>query len=120
MASQRQDDALGDVVDLFPEELGEPRVLQRLRKLANELDGLLGLDESGELAVDRDALIKIARDRDLVPAEQQDLLVRETERHLGQKVKGRGRHLGWRNVARHGVPIQPESMLTLRGLGMDK
>lgn len=122
MESLRQIESLGDVVDLFPEELGEPQVRQRLRKLADELDELLSLDESGELMVDQDALLRIARNWDGVPAEQQDLIVRETQKHLGQKLKkpGRGRHLGWRDAAQHGVPIRPEPAATLHALGIGK
>jgi hypothetical protein len=78
MPPQNQDGKLSDVVDLFPEELGEPEVRLRLRKFVDALDGLLVLDEAGELALDPDALSRIAQDRDLIPAEQQDLLVRET------------------------------------------
>lgn len=122
MASQQTKEALGHAVDLLPEGLCEPQFRQRFRKLADRLDELLGLDESGELVVDQDALLKIAHDRDLMPAEYESLIVRETQKHLGHKLKklGPGHRVGWREAAQHGSPIRPEPVEVLRGLGIDK
>jgi hypothetical protein len=121
MASKRQDDALSDVVDLLPEELGEPKVRQRLQKFTKELDKLLFLDESGTLSIDPDALTKAAHNTDFFPPEVQALIARETEKHLGgrAKARGKGRRVSWRDAARQAIVIQPGSAEALRELGID-
>jgi hypothetical protein len=65
MLPQQPEEALGDLVDLFSEQLDAPHVSRRLRHLARNLDELLFRDESGELAVDRAALIKVGAVRHL-------------------------------------------------------
>jgi hypothetical protein len=122
MAPQQQDRTLGDVVNLFPKELEEPQIRQRLRKLADQLEELLFLDESGEVGVDRDVLTRTARNEDLVPANLRDVFISETGKHLGPRMKerGQGRHLGWREAAQYRAPIQPEATAALRKLGIDE
>src|SRR6266849_2218498 len=122
LMAQSRDNALGDVVDLFSEQLGEAQLLERLRRLAHNLDALFFLDESGELAADRDALVKIGRDNGIVPPEHQDRVVRETEKHIGQKTKAKGAavYVPWRDAARLGLPVQPVPAATLQGAGINK
>jgi hypothetical protein len=122
MAQQMREDTLGDLVDLFSEQVAEPQSLQRMRHLARNLDELFFLEESGELAIDRDALMKIGRDNGIVPPEHQDRVIRETEKHLGPKVKPKGAadYVAWCEAARLGLPIQPVPAATLRAAGISK
>jgi hypothetical protein len=113
--------SLEDVVDLFPEELGDDKqVRQRLRKLTRNLDDLTA-EESGETIVDRAALRRLIRDDEIFPQEVQDRVQRELEGHLGKKLKDKGssaRKLKWRELAERDTPIDPTPVAKLRRLGI--
>jgi hypothetical protein len=119
MATSQQE-PIGNVVDLIPSEFEDRGVRQRLRKLADALDQL-AVEEDGDVVVDRDAVEKALRDRDLFPAELQDRVRHELETRLGPKLKGRGkgRHLGWRELGKHDKAIDPPPVDELRKLGID-
>src|SRR5687767_8333167 len=104
MQTQPEIAPLRDLVNLFPNELSDPKVRQRLRKAADALDTLIVLDEHGELAINSDSLRKIAQDTDIISAEHRDLILRETKKHVTGKVKTGGRLVGWREAARKGIP----------------
>ncbi len=113
--------ALDDIVDLIPDELGEPNVRHRLRKLARELD-LLGVDQSGDTIVDRSVLRRIVHDKEIFPEEVQDRVQREVEQHLGKKVKDKAkdksRTISWRELAERDTPLDPMPAERLRQLGL--
>ncbi|HRC86123.1 MAG TPA: hypothetical protein PK413_10980 [Thermoanaerobaculia bacterium] len=118
MAAQWQEDALGNVVDLFPAELGNSEVSEQLRKLANSLDALLFLDASGELMADGDAMRTFLQS--WIPPDQQEVVLSRTEAQLRSKLSnlGQGQRVGWREAAKYGLPMQPESAATLGDWGL--
>jgi hypothetical protein len=126
MAPEAREEARGrpleDVVELLPDELDDPRVRNRLRKLARDLDELVAEDANGEVLVDRNVLRRIVKDMDGLPEEFKDRIVRESEAHLGKRVKerGKGRPLGWRGLAQHQDAIRPEGIENLQRIGIQK
>ena len=100
-----------DFLALLPKELRLTSAFRAFKKIMERLDGLLFLDEFNELSVDRDAFIKFVRDRSLVPAEIADVMILETTKHLGRRIKQRkrGQQVKWLDSAKYGLPITPMS-----------
>jgi hypothetical protein len=109
MSAATQTDFLSSIVSLLPEEHVNDRVRSRLKKLQERLDNLFFLDETSELAVDRQALIALARDEDFVPADLRDVVILETAKHLGRRLKGvgKGHRITWLEGGKYGPPTQP-------------
>jgi hypothetical protein len=95
-------DSPADFLALLPKELLPAPVSKAFKKAVARL---------GELSVDRDALIQLVRDRSLVPAEIADVMMLETTKHLGRRVKLRetGIQVKWLESAKYGLPITPMS-----------
>jgi hypothetical protein len=120
MAAAAQADLLSSIVSLLPEKHVNDQVRSRLKKLQVKLDDLFFMDETDELAVDRQALIALAGDQDLVPAELRDVVILETAKHLGRRLKGvgKGRRITWLEGGKYGPPNQP-GVEELRKLGLE-
>src|SRR5882724_10876182 len=89
-------------LSIMPKGLVSKPVSRAYKEAVARLDDLLFLDQFGELSVDRDAFIRFVRDRDLVPAEIADVLMLETTKHLGRRLKQRknGRQIKWLESAK--------------------
>lgn len=122
MTLQSNDIALENIVDLLPEEVGNPQMRERLRKFTSKLDELFFLDESKKLAVDYDSLMKIIRDKDLIPIDSQDLIICKIDNSFANKTKNKkGSHyIKWNDAAQYGFPTKQTSLARLRELGIDK
>jgi len=110
-------------LDALPDDLVDDRVRQKLNHLYVELDQLLFLDETHELAADRDTLIRIASNPDLVPESHRDIVVLETSKFLGRRLKSfkkTSHRIRWSQGAQYGLPIAPPSDSMLQGLGIVK
>src|SRR4051812_27649842 len=93
-----KDSALQGIVDLIPPDQAGDELRSRIEKLSKHLDGLLFLDHTAELAVDRSAFLALCRDEELVPAEIHDVFILETAKYCGRRLKGfetKGRRIGW-------------------------
>jgi hypothetical protein len=110
---------LEGIVDLFPKELGQDEVRNRLKHFARELDQLVAV-EDGNVAVDGAALERMIRSESF-PSQLQERARRETQGHLGGRLKERprGRKLKWQELVEHGAPIEPASIAELRSIGID-
>jgi hypothetical protein len=98
--------ALAGVVELLPKEYATDGLRKKFSKLERHLDGLLFLDHTAELAVDREAFLALCADAELVPAEIHDIVILETAKHLGRRLKGfetKGRRLTWREGEKYGL-----------------
>jgi hypothetical protein len=106
--------------DLIPATILPKKHRSLLNRMVRESDQLLFQDKNLELACDRDTLIRMANDEDLVPPELRDIVVLETAKHLGRRVKAfkGGRRLSWREGAKYGLPVQPASEEELRDIGI--
>src|SRR5215218_2289037 len=101
MAPESDYPPLDDLIDLVPDELGNPQVRQRLRKLARNLDELTAVDEANDLFVDQNTFQRCLGDKDLFPQDVHDRVRGQLERHLGKKLRSKGsaRRLRWRELA---------------------
>jgi len=110
------------MIRMLPKAILLGDVRSRLEMLFSELDQLLFLDDTLELAVDRETLMRIASNEDLLPASHRDIALLETSKHLGRRVKGlgKGRRISWRDGSKYGLPIQPPSRAQLDALGITK
>lgn len=108
------------VLNAIPESILPTKVRPRLKKLSDELDQLLFLDDTDELAVDRKTLIRLVNNEDFVPPSLRDIALLETSKHLGRRVKelGKGRRISWRDGEKYGLPVHPMSVAELRDLGI--
>jgi hypothetical protein len=104
--------APADFLRLIPKDLISAPAIRAYKKALGRLDQLLFLDQFGELSVDRDAFIALARDRSLVPADIADVMMLETTKHIGRRLKVRknGAQVSWIDSAKHGLPIAPLSL----------
>ena len=109
-----------DVLALLSKDILPDEARARLNKLADEMDELLFLDETDELAVDRKTLIRLANDEDLVPKSLRDVVLVETSKYLGRRVKerGKGRRISWRDGHKYGLPGRPLSESELHAWGI--
>jgi hypothetical protein len=110
-----------ELINTAPESSLPPDVRPPLKWLFSSLDELLFLDNSSELAVDREVLIRILSDTDLTPPKLRDVMLAETAKYLGQRIKsfGNGQHIRWRDGEKYGLPMQPPSLEELRSIGLD-
>lgn len=108
------------VLNALPDSILPASVRPRLKKLFDESDQLLFLDETGELAVDRKTLIRLVNTDDLLPTSLRDIALVETSKHLGRRVKelGKGRRISWQEGEKHGLPIHPATAEDLRAWGI--
>ena len=123
MPTRPKQNDLTSIFQLLPDNMLEKETLQKLNALSNELDTVFFLDDSGELAADRDAVIRIAKANMLLAPDLHEIALLESAKHLGsrlKKKKGTGRPLTWREAATHGVPIAPLSDDEQRALGIKK
>ena len=91
-----------------------------LNRLFKEMDQLLFLDTTGELAVDRATLIRIATNEEFMPASLRHITLVETSKHLGRRIKevGRGRRITWHDGANYGLPSRSMSVTELESWGV--
>ena len=123
MATGLKQNDLTSIFKYFPDNLLDKQTFQKLNALSNELDTVLFLDDSGELAADRDAVIRIAKTNMLLAPDLHEIALLESAKHLGRQLKKRkdtGRPLTWREAATHGAPIAPLSDDEQRALGVKK
>jgi hypothetical protein len=109
------------VLDTVPESSLPREIRPRLKLLFANTDQLLFLDDRSEVAVDRQALIRIASDSDLTPPILRDIMLVETSKYLGQRIRSfsEGKRILWRDGERYALPVQPPSLEDLRSMGLD-
>jgi len=109
-----------EVLNMLSKSVLPEQARRRLKTLSDELDQLLFLDDTYELAVDRTALIRFANNKDLIPTNLRDIALVETAKHLGRRVKqlGKGRRITWVEAEKYGLPINPLSATDLRKWGI--
>lgn len=107
-------------LDIIPTTLLPDDRRPLLNRMLLESDRLLFLDRTLELAADRDTLIAIARDEELIPAALRDIEILETAKHLGRRVKRfeGARRLTWVEAAKYGLPVQPATADEFKELGI--
>jgi hypothetical protein len=106
VASNNGKTALAGVYELLPERYQADDLRARFDRLERHLDGLLFLDHTAELAVDREAFLTLCTDEELVPTEIRDIFILETAKYLGRRIKGfesKGRRIFWREGANYGL-----------------
>jgi hypothetical protein len=75
-------------VELLDSDPNIPKELRpTLKLLFNSLDQLLFLDARGELSVDRKNFINLVSDPDQTPAKIRDVMLVETSKYLGQRIR---------------------------------
>ena len=109
---------LEEAVDLFPAELRDAEVRNRLKQFARELDQLAAA-EDGEVVVDSNVVDRLLSAGHF-PQELHDRVRGEAHQHLGRRLKTdpRGRKLRWHDLREHGAPIEPVSVAELQQLGL--
>jgi hypothetical protein len=119
MASHNGETALAGIFELLPERYRDAAVRARFDRLERNLDTLLFLDHTAELAVDRDAFLALCEDEELVPAEIHDVFIMETAKYAGRRIKAfesKGRRITWREGADYGLlPMTGAADLRERG-----
>jgi hypothetical protein len=123
MTTRPKQSDLTNIFKFFPDNLLDKETFRKLNALSNELDNVFFLDDLGELAADRDAVIRIAKANMLLAPDLHEIALLESAKHLGhhlKKRKGTGRPLTWREAATHGVPIAPLSDAEQRAIGIKK
>jgi hypothetical protein len=110
-----------ELIDTVPDTSIPREIRPRLKWLFASPDELLFVDETSELAADREVLIRIASDADLTPPNLRDVMTVETSKYLGQRLKPyqRGERIRWRDGEKYGLPIRPPSLDELRSMGLD-
>jgi hypothetical protein len=105
---------------VVPEDVVPKDVRSRSNRLFDEMDPLLFLDTTNELAVNRSTFIRIVNTEDFIPKRLRDITLVETSKYLGRRIKkrGKGRRIPWREGAKHGLPNYPLSEEELRRLGV--
>jgi hypothetical protein len=123
MASDKGETALAGIYELLPERYRDDEIQARFDKLERHLDGLLFLDHTAELAVDRDAFLALCAEEELVPEEIHDIFILETAKYMGRRIKGfesKGRRITWREGANYGLlPMPGAADLRERGYSPD-
>jgi hypothetical protein len=107
MSRPSDETALAGLFELLPEQHADDAMRARFDKLEKHLDGMLFLDHTAELAVDRDAFLAYCRDEEFVLSEVHDITILETAKYLGRRIKGyesKGRRLSWREAENYGLP----------------
>jgi hypothetical protein len=110
-----------DFLNSAPEAKVPREVRPRIKLLYTSLDQLLFVDARSELAADREVLLRIVNDDDLMPQVLRDVMLVETSKHLGQRIRSfhEGQRVLWRDAEKYGVPIQPPSLEDLQSRGLD-
>jgi hypothetical protein len=92
-----------------------------LKLLFNSLDQLLFLDARGELSVDRTNFINLVSDPDQTPAKIRDVMLVETSKYLGQRIRSAkaGTRVNWVEGEKNGIPIHVPPLDELRSRGLD-
>ena len=108
--------------DMLSARILPPAARKTVAEIGRALDGLLFLDASGELSVDRKGLIALVNNPALVPVELKDIALLETVKHLGRRVKevGNGLRVNWIEGMKHGLPLQTLSASGVSAAGLDK
>ena len=111
---------LDNMLRVIPEGVLRKNVRSRLNRLFAEMDQLLFLDTTNEMAVDRSTLIRIVNNVDFIPTKLRDITLVETSKYLGRRIKerGKGRRISWREGAKYGLPNYPMSEEELGRLGV--
>jgi hypothetical protein len=108
MESSARTNIMDGIYQILPKS-SSPQLKKQLSALQEHMDGILFLDETNELAVDRDAFLAFINNSEFVPPEIKDYTAIETAKHLGRRMKGRkGRSLSWTEAANFGFPLNPE------------
>jgi len=94
----------------------------RLQKLSQAMDQIFFLDATGELSADRGTLIRIVNDQDLTLPALRDIVLLETSKHLGRRLKARGNGLAltWQEAVVHGVQFSPVPISAWQSMGLNK
>jgi hypothetical protein len=115
--------ALAGVYELLPERYRSDELRAQFDGLERHLDGLLFLDHTSELAVDRDAFMALCDDAEFVPAEIHNVFILETAKYAGRRIKrfeSRGRRITWREGGKYGLlPMTGVAELRERGYTPD-
>lgn len=112
MASIENTNLMDSIFQILPESLSSPQLKKQLSALQKQMDGVLFLDETGELAVDRDAFLAFVNNGEFVPPEIKDYATIETAKHLGRRIKRKkGRSLRWVEAVKFGLPAPEFSRL---------
>jgi len=111
-----------EILKTLPKRVIPEAARRRLNTLSEEMDQLLFLDDTRELAVDRKTLIRIVNNEALVPTILRDIALAETSKHLGRRLKevGKGRRIPWREGEKYGLPIHPLAATDLREWGINE
>jgi hypothetical protein len=114
--------SLAVLLEPIPDQFLPQDARATLRDLFAEMDGLLFLDQFGELNVDRRALIHLSRNEKLVPPKISHLFLVETAKHLGHRVRDfkndSGQRIPWTEGWKHGLPARPMSRTDVEALGI--
>lgn len=109
MASIENTNLMDGIFQILPESASSPKIKKHFSALQKQMDGLLFLDETKELGVDRDAFLALVNNGDFIPPEIKDYMAIETAKHLGRRMKGRkGRSVSWSEAVNYGLPVNAE------------
>jgi hypothetical protein len=116
MTPESPNSNLSDMLRVVPKHILPEGARERLHKLFGEMDQLLFLDRTNELAVDRKTLIRLVNTKEFIPDALRDIALVETSKYLGRRIKERadGRQISWRDAAKYGLPSYPMSEQDLR------
>lgn len=108
------------VVDLFPAELGDEDVRQRLKQFTRDLDQMTRTGSDGNVVVDEDIFEQILTGGTF-PDDLQERVRSEARTHLhGHLHRGSGGgKLTWHQLAAHEKSLQPSSIDELKQLGIN-
>ena len=90
MTTQLKQSDLTSIFKHCPDNLLDKETFRKLNALSNELDNIFFLDDSGELAADRDAVIRIAKTNMLLAPDLHEIALLESAKHLGRRLKRKG------------------------------
>ncbi len=109
-----------NLVDVIAKRVLSEEVRQRIKMLGDEMDQLFFLDEDKELAVDRKSLIRFVNNEWLVPPTLKDIMLAETSKHLGRRLKevGNGHRITLWEVENYGLPMHRLSETDIRDWGI--
>lgn len=113
---------LRDILSILPEGTIPTDARERLEALFEEMDQLLFLDHHDELAVDRRTLIRIANNEAFLPVHVRDIVLVESSKHLGRRVRefkdDAGRRIPWQEGWKYGLPGRVMRADEIRALGI--
>jgi hypothetical protein len=112
--------ALAGLIEFLPTHFVTKDLRANFAKLESGLDQLVFMDQSGELSFDRKAFLDLVKDEALVPRQLRDIVVLETSKHLGRRLRTRKRNerrVRWRDSEQHRL-LGKSAVDDLRRLGI--